>query len=454
MMYPGSLHGHTDYSNLRGRDSINKIDLLIDYAISLGQEVIAITEHESVSNAIKVEEYYQKIKKSHPNFKVILGNEIYLCREGLNKSNFIKGSDAYYHFILLAKDSIGHKQIRELSTRAWMRSYTTGKMRRVPTYYSDLIEIIGNNPGHVIGSSACLGSFLAKKILQYYAEGQQESFYGNIINWLYQMEQLFGKGNFYLEMQPSATKEQRIVNQEILKLSKQLDIPYIITCDEHYLNKSEAAIHKAYLRSQEVEREVDSFYMTTYLMDTEELESFMNDYMSQEDFEEAYKNILKIKDSCQDYSLKKSLKIPSLKWRKSKIEQIPDFYFTLMPWLKTFLESSFEGDKLLARLVVEKIESDERLQTQEIYDEINSNLESTWVSSEVNKAHWSAYFLNLQNIIDTCWRAGSLVGPTRGSGGGFLLLYLLDLIQVNKVWEKTNTYAWRFLNPSRVSVLD
>ena len=109
--YPGSLHNHTEYSNLRLRDSINRAEEMIEYAISLGQEVIAITEHDTVSNAVKIEKYYKKIKEKNPEFKVILGNEIYLCRNGLNKNNFVRGQDDYYHFILLAKDEEGRKQI-------------------------------------------------------------------------------------------------------------------------------------------------------------------------------------------------------------------------------------------------------------------------------------------------------------------------------------------------------
>jgi DNA polymerase-3 subunit alpha len=135
LKYPGSLHNHTEYSNFRLRDSINRVSDLVNYAIELGQEVIAITEHETVSNAVKIEEYYKKIKQTNENFKIILGNEIYLCRDGMNGQNFTRGEDKYYHFILLARDAIGFQQIRELSTRAWMRSYVTSKMRRVPTYY-------------------------------------------------------------------------------------------------------------------------------------------------------------------------------------------------------------------------------------------------------------------------------------------------------------------------------
>ena len=79
MGYPGSLHNHSEYSNLRLRDSINRTSDMMKYAIELGHEVIAITEHETVSNAIKVEKEYKKIKANNPDFKVILGNEIYLC---------------------------------------------------------------------------------------------------------------------------------------------------------------------------------------------------------------------------------------------------------------------------------------------------------------------------------------------------------------------------------------
>lgn len=107
--YPGSLHNHTEYSNLRLRDSINRHNEMIDYAIELGHEVIAFTEHETISNAVKIEKYYKKIKEKNPDFKVLFGNEIYLCRDGMNAQNFIKGEDKYYHFILIARDSIGHQ---------------------------------------------------------------------------------------------------------------------------------------------------------------------------------------------------------------------------------------------------------------------------------------------------------------------------------------------------------
>ena len=129
----GNLHGHTDYSNIRLRDCIIKVEDAFQYANELGYNVLGFTDHECVSSYIKI----LKIAKKYPNIKPILGNEIYLCRNGLNASNYNKENDRYYHFILWAKDKEGVRQIFEISTRAWMRSYMARGMRRVPTYYQD-----------------------------------------------------------------------------------------------------------------------------------------------------------------------------------------------------------------------------------------------------------------------------------------------------------------------------
>ena len=456
LKYPGSLHCHTEYSNLYLRDSINRLDDMVKYAIELGHTVIGITEHDTVSNAIKIEEYYNKVKKEHPDFKIIFGNEIYLCRDGLNGQNFERGKDKYYHFILLAKDAEGHKQIRELSTRAYMRSYMQGKMRRRPTYYQDLIDIVANNPGHLVGSTACLGGFLGTKILEWVKNGKPDDMYQKIISWINNIESIFGKGNFYLELQPAANEEQAIANRELLILSELTNVPYIITTDAHYLKKEDAPIHKAFLNSQDGEREIDSFYATTYLMSSEEIESYFHNFTELQ-LTTAYKNIIKIKEECEDFTLMRPLKIPSLEWRQASRPRTTQEYnewFKLIPYLETFHNSDFEGDKHMVDLILDKLESDERLCYQESYDELNDNLRITWESSNVNKAHWSAYFLNLQKIIDRCWEAGTIVGPGRGSGVGFYLLYILDIIQINPLWETTKCFSWRFLNPARVSVLD
>ena len=115
MNYPGSLHNHTDYSNIRLRDCIIKTEDLINYAGELGHEIVAITDHECISNHVKVEKIAKKVKDKYPNLKVVRGNEIYLCRNGLNADNYNKDVDRYYHFILLAKDRLGYRALCELS---------------------------------------------------------------------------------------------------------------------------------------------------------------------------------------------------------------------------------------------------------------------------------------------------------------------------------------------------
>ena len=433
------------------RDCIIKENDLIDYAIELGHEVVAITDHEAISSHIKVQKYYKKIKEKNPNFKVILGNEIYLVRNGLNAQNYNKDFDRYFHFVLLAKDAVGHQQIRELSSRAFQRSYVARRMRRVPTYYQDLFDIIGKNPGHVIGSTACLGGAIPTQLLRLRANPSLDLF-EKIKTWIRQMNDLFGKDNFYLELQPSESHEQTFVNRKLINLSEELNVPYIITTDSHYLKKEDADIHEAFLNAQDGDREVKSFYATTYMMNTEELESHMD--LTEEELQTAYRNIKHIKDMCEDYSLMKSLKIPQLMWKKAWNNNPPQILIDKIPYFKNFLESDYSGDKELIYHITDKIYSDKNLQTDKIYEAINECLEMTWISSEVNKTHWSAYYLNLQKIIEECWNAGTLVGCGRGSGVGFILLYLLGITQINPQWESTKTFAWRFLNPDRVSVLD
>lgn len=418
------------------------------YAEELGHELIAFTDHEFIGTWIKVEKEAQK----HPNLKVIYGNEIYLCRNGLNASTWRSGQDKYYHFILLAKDAIGAKQIRQISTRAWERSYMARGLRRVPTYYQDLFDIIGKNPGHVIAQTACLGGSLPTQLLRW-RDNQNEELYEKIQYWCNQMNDLFGNGNFYLELQPSESIDQTFVNRQLISLSKKLNIPYIITTDSHYLKKSDQKLHAAYLNAQDGDREVDSFYATTYMMDTEELESHMD--LTEEELEIAYANIREIGKKCENFTNMRPLKIPQLAWRKPPIQHFDtELWYKRIPMLKTFMESDYEGDRILALHVIGRLERDEPLNTPKMWEALEDNLDKTWESSNVNKAHWSAYFLNLQKNIDVCWEAGTLVGCGRGSGVGFVLLYILDIIQINCLQEEVQTYSFRFLNPSRVSVLD
>ena len=301
----------------------------------------------------------------------------------------------------------------------------------------------------------CIGGALGTQLLRY-RDNPNEQHLQKIKNWCLQMVGIFGENNFYLEIQPSNNEEQIYVNKWIIKLSEELGIPFIITNDAHYLKKEDIKIQKIFLNSQTGDREVEDFYATTYLMSDEEVHNYLDKQIGAENVEKAYKNIQGIADRATNYSLKKPLKIPSLLWRPTeKIEESElRFYISKMPTLQQFIDSEYAADNYLVGAVIDGIKKHKDLQNDAAYEELDLCLQDTIISSKVNNAQWSAYFLNLQKIIDVCWEAGTIVGPGRGSGVGFLLLYCLDITQINPMRESVKTYRFRFLNPERVSVLD
>lgn len=458
MDFFGSAHDHTDRSNYRLRDSTNALDALCWYAAKdLKHDFIAITDHETISTAVDCQRVEKDIRQEYPNFKVIRGNEIYLCRNGLSKENFVRGQDRFWHFILLAKDAEGHRQLRELSSIAWTKnSFETGRMLRVPTYYSDLEKIIGANPGHVIFSSACLGSFSSQLLLKYSKE-QDEELWEQTKKWVMYLSDICGKENFFLETQPSFNKEQIAVNLQYKRLSQELKIPTIITLDAHYLKKEDEPIHHAFLTSQDGDRETHEFYASTYMMSREEIHSYMDNSIGAETVSEWMNNTKLIYDMCEDYDLLKPLHIPYL---PKTIDTISDAayqnYKDKIKELEYFYTSSSKPNRDIATAIVKKILSDkEQYDNQPTYEMIDDNLKAIRISSEKQNVDWSAYLLNLRDYIDVIWNEGnSLVGCSRGSGGGFLLLNMLGITQINPLREKAPLKSWRFLNPERASVLD
>jgi len=275
-----NIHNHTEYSNIRLLDSINKTEDLIDQAVKNNYKGVAITDHESVSAHIKAIQHVkrQREKQAIPDdFKLILGNEIYLIDDiDKYKDHYDKDTMKYYHFILLAKNKQGHEQLRKLSSTAWQNSFTQKRMNRVPITYKQIEDVLSQyNTCELIASTACLGSFFAQQILN-----KNEDSDKNIKDFLEWGLRVFGKGNFFIEIQPSIeTPEQQLYNLEAYKIGQKYDIPVIVTTDSHYLTKEDRNIHKAYLNSKEGEREVDDFYGSTYLMTIEEINNYLMIFM-------------------------------------------------------------------------------------------------------------------------------------------------------------------------------
>ena len=130
-----SIHNHTFYSNLRLLDALSDPKELINKALELGIDMIGISDHESLSAHIEINQYAHELQEQYPNFKIALGNEIYLT-ETRDKNQ------PYYHFLLTACDEIGHQILREASSVAWINSFYDRGMQRVPLLYSELAEII------------------------------------------------------------------------------------------------------------------------------------------------------------------------------------------------------------------------------------------------------------------------------------------------------------------------
>ena len=455
------VHNHSaEGSNLRLRDSINKVPEMIEYAHSLGHAGICFTEHESITSSLDALKYYDSHKdlEGWENFKVVLGNEIYLCTEDVTAEN--KFNNRYPHFILVALNAHGHQGIRELSTKAWTKNSFMHVMMRVPTYYSDLEEMMENYKGDIIGSSACLGGALPHRLLQFQdLERANPKEYGKIWqsckDWIAYMNEIFGEGYFFLELQPSHMMEQIYVNHKLIQLSEETGTPYIITTDAHYLKKEDRQIHKIFLESQEGDREVDDFYSTTYIMSEDEIHEYMDEYYGHDVVQKGLDNTMLIYGKAEYYKLTKDLDIPYIPLNTSEPnKKLYEKFKNQIPLLSEFYHSEYDCDRHLVRDIVAYIDTDPYYQTDEAYEKINECLHYIKDSSEKMKVRWSKYLLQIAIDVQIAWSAGTLVGAGRGSGVGFCLLNILGITQINPLREKTKTYPWRFLNPERASVLD
>ena len=455
MSYIG-IHNHTDVgSNHEFRDSINKVSDLIEYAHSIGHKGICITDHESLSAHFKALDYLEsKIGDiDWKGFKIGLGNEIYLCPDFITAENV--GKNFFPHFILIALDAFGHKGLRELSTKAWTQNCFYSNWNRVPTYYNDLAEMLDTYKGHIIGSTACLGSSINRQLLEY-KDNPSKEIEQRIHDWLDFMVDIFGGDNFFIELQPNPCEEQVFCNQKLIELAREYNLPYIISTDAHYLRKEDRSIHKAYITAnKEDDREVDYFYQTTYVMSEEEIHSYMDEYLGYDAVQEGINNTMLIYDRLEYYSMKKDLEIPFLPLdRTEPNKDLVEKYSKHIPLLREFAESEYESDRHMVREMLKGIERDDAYQTQRGYDATNECLSYIKQSSEKNKVRWSAYLDQMTDYINIIWDCGSIVAVGRGSVIGFCIANQMGITQINPLRENTATFPWRFLNPERTSVLD
>lgn len=398
-----SCHNHTYSSNIRFLDSINRPKDMIKKAIDLGFGGIAFTDHESLSAAVEIIKERDKVKKDHPDFKIIFGNEIYLIDE-----SEVKNTNKYYHFILLAKDKEGWDQLRELSSFAWENSYVEKGQVRVPTTYQKIEEVIGKKPGHIFASTACVGGRLPFLILEHDVPGAN-----SFIKWCIKT---FGNGNFALELQPSDNEEQVIVNKTLIKLARHYNLPFIVTTDSHYLDKEDFKIHSAFLNSKQTsDRETEKFYKYTYIMTEQEMIDILTldgHGISVDEAKEAINNTAIIGEQIQEYDFRHGTIVPRIK--------IPEFYTTKelygdkrYPITNKFYNSDDEQDRYLMYQIEQGIHDKKIIMDDIKRERIEKELDILDYISERLNQKLSAYLNLTVNIINLAWQA-SLVAPGRG----------------------------------------
>ena len=454
------LHSHTDKSNLKLLDSTNFVEDLIQKSADMGKKGVSITDHETVAAHVQAIQVTRRLKeegKIPQDFKLILGNEIYLVDslEEVRDNYEGGGVTKFPHFLLLAKDRESHEILRDLSSKAWGDSFWTGIMERTPTIKENLEKAIRNNPQKLIGASACLGSESSIHILNGDYDKAKE-----FLKWC---SDLFGEDHFYLELQPGRDGEQRIVNEKLVEFSSELGLELIITSDTHYLRPEDADIHEAFLNADDGEREVKAFYSNTYLHTKDEIFDKLS-YLDEEVITKALQNTLKIGDMIEDYTIESPTIIPKIELPEFEVKHLFKQGYDQYDYISKMAHSDSDQDRYLIYLVekgfIESIPY--KTFTKERFHEyiarIDVELGELWEISVELQQSMSSYYVTVQELISIIWAddcgedskdMGSLVGSGRGSASGFLINYLLRVTQIDPLSYGVEMPHWRHLHKSR-----
>ena len=438
------VHSHTHYSNLRLLDCINRPKDLINRAIELGLSGITITDHEALCGHMEINQYAKTLKEEYPDFKVALGNEIYLCQ---NRENGQK----YYHFILIAKNKIGHRALRELSSKAWMNSWYDRGMERVVTTYEDLKEIMNKYPGSVIATSACMGGELSTQTHNMITARMikdsvsAEAAHDRIVNFILFCKEIFGE-DFYIECAPGKSEDQIAVNKTLVSIAKCFDVQMVIGTDAHYLKKEDRFIHESYLNSKGGEREVASFYEYAYLQNEDEVKE--NIAASIPDmYEKMVATSMEIYNKIEEYSLEHKQTIPTVDVKYyPKDDSLKEY-----PTLHKLLLSDDEQDRYWVNSCLKSLK-DKDLWNETYLNRLEEEADIKSTISEKLETNMFSYPNTLQHYINMFWDCGSIVGAGRGSSCSGLNHYLLGITQLDPIeWELP---FWRYLNKERVELGD
>ena len=391
------LHIHTEYSLL---DGACRIDQLMDRVKECGQSAIAITDHGVMYGCVQ---FYKAAKKA--GIKPIIGCEVYVAtRTRFDKVNKIDGNN---HLILLCKNETGYKNLIKMVSAAFVEGfYSKPRVDKqlLEQYHEGLI---------------CLSACLAGEIPQAILAGDYERAKSTAL-WY---QELFGKGNYYIELQDHGLEEDTIVLPQLIKLARETGIPMAATNDSHYLRKDDAKLQSILLCIQtgktiqdadRMEFQTDEFYVKT----TDE----MYDLFAM--VPEACANTQKIADQCNfDF----------------------DFGHTKIPYYKA--PNGMDNQEFFEKLCWDGLE---RRYGSDVPQSNKDRL--TYEISVVKSMGYTNYYLIVWDYINYAKSQGIPVGPGRGSGAGSIAAYCVGITDIDPI--RYNLIFERFLNPERVSMPD
>ena len=391
------LHVHTEYSLLDGAARIKE---LVSAAAAKGMKALAITDHGSMFGVI---DFYKAAKKA--GIKPILGCEVYVAPRTMEDRE-AGVDDANYHLVLLAENETGYRNLLHIISEAYIRGF----------YYkprTDKATLRQHSEG-IIALSACLGGEIATAIFQRQPDRARKA--------AIEYQDIFGNGNFYLELQNHGYENQRVVNPELVRLSNELKIPLVATNDIHYVKKDDAAVQDVLLcigTGRTVEDETRMSFETEefYLKDASEMALLFGEHP------EALTNTAKIAERCNvSFDFGQNF-LPNY--------QIPEGY-TVDSYLKEIcLEALVRRYPANDKSVIQRLEYELRV---------------------IQEMGFSGYFLIVWDFVKFARENGVLVGPGRGSAAGSLVAFVLGITNVDPL--KYDLLFERFLNPERISMPD
>lgn len=394
---------HTHYSLL---DGLTKLDEMVDFAKEQGSPAVAITDHGTMYGVI---EFYQKCLKA--GIKPIIGVEAYMAPRSRFDKNTREDEKKMYHLLLLAKNNEGYQNLIKLTSIAHIEGF----------YYKPRIdwEVFEKHSKGIIACTACMGGEIPYLIRVGKADKAREK--------AMEFKKLLGSDSYYFEIQHHpGSEEQKLVNKELIKMSRELDIPLVATNDVHYLKKEDNEAQDILLCMQNKKTRSDTNRMNMMAFDS----SMRSTAEMIENFKEtpdAIENTVKIADMCNVDIELGNVQLPYF--------EVPEGY-TESSYFRKLCEDGLQ--KRFGKTYDEM--------SKEYQDRMDYELQV------IDRMGWPSYFLITADFVMWAKNREIIVGPGRGSAAGSLVCYLSEITDLDPI--KYDLLFERFLNPDRISMPD